>query len=181
MTKAKPKTSGPDPRQQLFDRLAEIAEFDEQDQLEAENRIDADSFEALVALAQEQLHCTDEEERLSSEAKQYRERKDDIRINLIPELMKKLGLVGSNGKGSFTFAGGKVNLESSIKASCTVANKPKLFAWLRRNNLGTLIKEDVSATSLASLVKDRRSDGLTDPPNLSIFELVKAKITRAKG
>lgn len=134
----------------------------------------------LILLAEEQLHCAAEEERLSAEAKQFRDRKDEIRITLLPDAMKRAGLVQSNGKGSFTFPGGKVSLETSLKVSCTNDKKPALFRWLRANNLGDVIKEDVGVQALGTLVKDRREDNLPDPPGLSIFEQVKSRITKAR-
>lgn len=176
MTAARRRTP-PQPPMELYLQQAEREEKAQVDQLLAAT---PEGMAGVITLAEEMQQCKDEADRLTAHAKQYKDRYDQIRCELLPAAMRAQGLVQSNGKGSFTFPGGKVHLETSLKASCTVQNKPNLFKWLRRNKLDDLIKEDVSATTLASLVKERREDGLMDPPGLSIFEEVKAKITKAK-
>jgi len=132
----------------------------------------------LIAAAEEMKYCKDEAERLEAEAKQYKDRYNQLRERTVPELMKKLGLLNAAGKGSFTFSGGKVHLETKIAASCTKANQETFFNWCRSNGAQDLIQETVNHNSLSAFIRERRGDALADPPGVAVFERVTAKITK---
>lgn len=134
----------------------------------------------LIQLANEMLTSKQESDRLEAEAKQYKDRYNQLRTKDIPDAMRALGYVNSSGKGSFTFAGGKVHLETKLSASCASVNQPGLFAWLRKQKAGDLIKEIVHPQTLTAFVRDRRAEGLEDPPGISVWEETKAKLTGTK-
>lgn len=137
-----------------------------------------DKFQALVQLAEEAVACKETIDDLEAKVKEYKQRYDELRKTLIPEAMKRLGIVSDTGKGSFTFSGGKVYLETKVKAGCTKAMEPKFHAWLRSHNAADLIKEAVNVQTLSAFVRERRAEGLDDPPYISIFEEVTAKISK---
>jgi len=62
----------------------------------------------------------------------------DVQGFKLPELMKEIGLLSITLK-----TGEKVEIKHVIKASIKEENKPKAFAWLRRNGHGSLIKDEV--------------------------------------
>ena len=135
----------------------------------------------LVLLAEEMLNTKTEIDRLTAEAKQYTDRYNQIRTRELPEKMKELGYVNSSGKSSFTFAGGKIHLETKLSASCASANQPVLYDWLNKNNAADMIKQVVHPSTLTAFVKERRAEGLEDPPGISVWEETKAKLTGTKS
>lgn len=158
--------------------LVGVAEQEEAD-LAEKIKIPATN-EDLIALAQEMLTSKQEAERLEAEAKQHKDRYNQLRTKDIPEKMRELKFVNSSGKGSFTFDGGKIHLETKLNASCAAINQPILFKWLRGNKAGSLIKDVVHPSTLTAFVKERREQGLKDPPGISVWEETKAKLTATK-
>lgn len=160
------------------DLLVGVAEQEEQDLAE---RIKVPATQQnLIALAQEMLLSKQEADRLEAEAKQHTDRYNQLRTQDIPEKMRELKFVNSSGKGSFTFDGGKIHLETKLNASCAAINQPVLFRWLRKNKSGDLIKDVVHPSTLTAFVKERREQGLADPPGISVWEVTKAKLTATK-
>lgn len=158
--------------------LVGVAEQEEQE-LARRTKIPATNND-LIALAEEMLTAKQEADRLEADAKQHKDRYNQLRTRDIPDKMKELGYVNSSGKGSFTFAGGKVHLETKVNASCASANQPILFAWLEANNAADLMKTVVHPSTLTAFVKERREAGLADPPGISVWEETKAKLTASK-
>lgn len=134
----------------------------------------------LIALAQEMLISKQESDRLEAEAKQHKDRYNQLRTRDVPDKMRELGFVSSSGKGSFTFDGGKIHLETKLNASCALTNQPVLYRWLRGHDAGGLIKDVVHPSTLTAFVKERREQGLEDPPGISVWEETKAKLTSTK-
>lgn len=135
----------------------------------------------LIPLAEEMLAEQETIANLEAQVKQHKDRYNQLRTREIPDTMRRLGMLNSAGKGSFTFRGGKIHLETRLSASCAQANQPELFAWLREHQAGDLIKEGVHQATLTAFVKDRREQGLEDPPGISVWEETKAKLTGTKG
>lgn len=138
------------------------------------------SNDDLIALAEEMLTAKQEADRLEGEAKQHKDRYNQLRTQDIPDKMRELGYVNSAGKGSFTFRGGKIHLETKVNASCTLANQPQLFEWLKQNDAADLMKTVVHPSTLTAFVKERREAGLADPPGIAVWEETKAKLTATK-
>ncbi len=152
----------------------------EREETEALNKVLGKDGGDLFEAAAEMLAAKNEADRLTAEAKQHKDRYDELRQTIIPDLMQKKGLVQSSGKGSFTFSGGKIHLETKLYAACTEANRPTLFSWLRKQKLGDVIKETVAPATLAALVRERREEGRDDPPGVSIHTETVAKLTGTK-
>jgi hypothetical protein len=161
-----------------FELLVGVAEQEEKD-LEEKTKVPV-TQQDLIALAQEMLLSKQEADRLEAEAKQHKDRYNQLRTRDIPDKMRELKFVNSAGKGSFTFDGGKIHLETKVNASCAAANQPLLYAWLRKNKSGDLIKDVVHPSTLTAFVKERREQGLADPPGISVWEETKAKLTATK-
>ena len=89
-------------------------------------------------LGQEQL---DLEEEIIEIEKELKDRKKELFLltsSTIPELMKEIGLT------SFSLDTGEtVDIKHIVKASIAVKNKVAAFKWLRDNNFGDIIKNQV--------------------------------------
>lgn len=166
-------------RESAMDLLVNVAQQEEK-ALEEKTRVPATNAD-LIALANEMLTAKQEADRLEAEAKQHKDRYNQLRTRDIPDAMRDLGYVNSSGKGSFTFAGGKVHLETKLSASCASANQPAFFGWLKANKSADLIKQVVHPQTLTAFVKERREQGLADPPGVSVWEETKAKLTATKS
>lgn len=166
-------------KESAMDLLVNVSEQEDR-ALAERTRVPATNAD-LIALANEMLTAKQEADRLEAESKQYKDRYNQLRTTDIPDAMRDLGYVNSSGKGSFTFSGGKVHLETKLSASCAVANQPVLFGWLAENKAADLIKQVVHPQTLTAFVKERRGQGLADPPGVSVWEETKAKLTATKS
>jgi hypothetical protein len=135
--------------------------------------------EDLIKAAEEMADLKREIDQLEAEAKQRKDRYDQLRKVVLPEAMKRLNMLNSKGKGSFTFSGGKIHLEQKLYAACTRENEPLLFEFLRVNGDEGLIRETVNSQTLSAYIRERRGEGLNDPPGVSVHEEVTAKLTRS--
>lgn len=145
---------------------------------QAEKGQEVETTSTAAELAEEMQACKEEADRLTGLAKEQTDRYNQIRKIELPDLMRKLGMVNSAGKGSFTFSGGRVHLEGKVHANLRKDDKPQFFEWLRGNGAEDLIKEDVNAQTLSAFVRERRAEGLTDPPYIVAFEETTAKMTK---
>jgi hypothetical protein len=148
----------------------------------------AEHFVALPAdasklgqLAEEMQGLRDQADELEGQAKQLKDRYNQIRQQELPELMQALGMVNSAGKGSFTFSGGRVHIETKVYASVRKEDTDAFHEWLRKNNAEDLIREAVNAQTLSAFVRERRGEDLPDPPYVVTYEERVAKITKVKG
>lgn len=158
--------------------IAADAELEEQ-QEEALANVPITS-EQLMSFAQELIDIEQQKAQLTADLKQVDDRRKQLRTQLIPDLMKALGMINSKGKGNFTYAGMRIQLEQKLHASVSEAGKPQLFEYLRKQGDEALIKETVNAQSLAAYVRECRAEGLNDPPGIAVFEEVTAKMVKAK-
>ncbi len=138
----------------------------------------AAAFPELVKAANELADVSDKVDHLEDELKTLKARKDHLRKGIIPDLMRKAGIVDSKNKGSFTIPGRKVYLETRVNASVTEENRPSFFKWLKAHKFGDMIKPTVHSSTLTSWVKLMREDGKVIPPTVSVFEETVAKVMK---
>ena len=131
----------------------------------------------LIEYAEEYRTLKDQKDQLEADLKGVNDRIKQLREVHIPQMMQKLGMVKGT-RGSFTFQGGKIHLETKLFASVPEPNRHGFFGWLRENGEGDLIKEQVNAQTLSAWIRSRREDQLADPPGVSIHELTSAKLTK---
>lgn len=130
----------------------------------------AASNEQLIAYAEELETLKREITSLESTIKTLKERYDHLRKVLIPETMEKLGMVTADGKGSFTLASGaRISLRNDTYASYLKQDQDKVFAWLRSNGLGDIIKETVHASTLRSMATELLSEGKELPKEIKVY------------
>lgn len=160
----------------LMDQM--LADAEEEDRLE--NLAIPATNEELIQIAEEMYDLKDELDRKEAETKQLKDRYDQLRKIVIPDAMKNLGMINSKGKGSFTFSRGKIHLEQKLYAACTKENQDVLFAFLRESGDDEIIREIVHPQTLAAYIRERRGEGLIDPPGASVHEEVTAKLTKSR-
>lgn len=161
-----------------LNELAADAEAEEKaDEAKAETPV---TNENLMTLAAELLQIEEQKAELEAQVKQVTDRRKQLRTQLIPDAMKALGMVNNKGKGVFTYGGFRIHLEQKVYASCSEAGRPLLLDFLRQNGDDELIKETVNAQTLSAYIRERRSEGLNDPPGVSVHEEVTAKTTKVR-
>jgi len=121
----------------------------------------------VAALGQELSDLRDEIGVQDQILKDLKFRKNTISKELLPGAMKAAGLVGDNGKGSFTLGDGtKIHLRTNLYASYVKAKQVAFFAWLIENGHKDLIKETVNANTLKAFVREQREEGNDIPQDL---------------
>lgn len=150
---------------------------DEANMEEAGKKI-GDTVPDLITKANEFANVCHEVDELEAKVKELKSRKDQLRKDIIPAMMKKAGLVDSKGKGSFTIPGCKIFLENRVNASVTEANKAAVFKWLRRNKHGDMIKEVVHPSTMSAFARAMREDGKTLHAGISVHEETVAKLMK---
>lgn len=134
----------------------------------------------LMEYAKELTEVEEEKKRITAELKQLDDRRKQLRTQLIPDMMKALGMVNANGKGVFTFGDARFHLEQKLYASVSKDQRPVFYAYLRERGDDNLIQEVVNAQTLSAYIRECRSEGLNDPPGVSVHEEVTAKMTKVK-
>lgn len=158
--------------------IASQAVLDDQVTAQLQTTVPKDaSYEALVDACQEMVTEKDEHDRLDAEAKQHKDRYEELRKQVIPNLMQALGLVRNN-KGQFNFPSGKIHLETKVYASCSGDNNEKFQRWLIAEGHQDMIKTVVNAQTLSAFVRERRESNLPDPPFVATHEETVAKLTK---
>ncbi len=133
----------------------------------------------ITEAAEELAQCMEREAQLTAELEAVKDRKEQLRTSIIPGLMQKHGMVRNN-KGSFTFSGGRVQLQTRVFASQYVkGERAELFRQWCEANAPDLLEARVGKDELAAFVKERREKGLSDPPGISIFERTVAQLVRS--
>ena len=94
----------------------------------------ADQVERLVAL-QERLELQE------TNMKNTKKELEHLSGEVIPTMMSEMGL--SHLK---LIDGSSVDVKPNYSASITIANKDAAFGWLRENNLGDIIKNEISVS-----------------------------------
>ena len=107
--------------------------FDEEIPMPSEEQLNL-----IAQLAQKYLAQEEKIEKLNNELQEEQKKMFDLSRYQIPDLMDEIGLK------SFTLKSGQVVLvDDKIKASISEANKFLAFEWLRTNEHGGLIKNEV--------------------------------------
>lgn len=99
---------------------------------------------------------------------------DFLSINVVPAKMEEEGVEATKIEGV-----GRVNLRSDMWT--TTQNSEALAEWLRENDLGDLLKEQVNGSTLKAFIKEQMKmrDGLTVPEELvKITPYTRAVITK---
>jgi hypothetical protein len=161
--------------------MAMIDQHDKQEELEMAKRaaVANETFPELVKAATEFANLSDELDTAEAKVSDMKARREHLRKMVLPDLMRKAGLVDTKNKGSFTIPGAKIYLETRVNASVTEANKAKVFKWLKDNKLGDMIKETVHHQTLTAFVRSLREAGKEIPPTVSVFEETVAKMKKA--
>lgn len=161
------------------------ADRDMLDAIQADSEKDAEptgSMDRLMALADEMENLKAVIEEQDREVKEMRKRYDELRRELLPEEMKRVGLVNEQGKGNFTLkTGGKIHLRGDLFASIKKADQDAAFEWLRANGHGDLIKETVHPGTLKSFCKEQLEHGANLPALLNAQPFTVATLTRRKS
>jgi len=100
---------------------------------------------------------------------------DVLRFEAIPTKMEEDGVEKVAYEGI-----GRVSLTADLRVSCLKAQKPHLFAWLRKHKLKDLITEDINTSTLKAWVKDRIKGAKELPPSeiMSVTPITRASITK---
>lgn len=94
----------------------------------------------------------------------------NLRTIAIPEEMARLGMVTSDGRGSFSLAGGeRLSIRNETHFSTKAEDRPKLLDWLRTNGAASLIKEDVHSSTLRAHCKELLADGRELPSFIAVY------------
>lgn len=140
----------------------------------------AEGSSNLADLATAMVRMKEEIDALEEARKNAQAKYDTLRKMDLPDAMRAAGLVSGN-RGSFTAAGGKIHLETKVYASYDKEQQDEVFEWLRTHGLPDIIKESVNASTLSSVVRERRDEGLPDIPNVKVFEETMAKFVRSRS
>jgi len=161
-------------RQQLEAMIAEDAEQSEKVQ-------DRAVTQDLVQKGIELETLKEEIERSEAELKALKDRYNELRLTEIPELMEKVG-VASGGRGGFTTAtGARISLRNDLHVGYNKEEEEQVFAWLKENGLGDLIKPTVHNATLKAVVRERLEDGKPIPPIITQYHQTSATLTKSRA
>lgn len=119
-------------------------------------------------------------DRLEAQAKGVREAVKRLETLVIPDLMRKAGIV-SGTKGNFTTdSGARISLRTDIHVGVKATEQHKLLGWLRDCGDDSLIRETVHPSTLKSHVKTLLKAGTKVPEFVSVFTETRAVLTRSK-
>ena len=138
-----------------------------------------EDVQVVMALAVEQHKIKEELDALKKKKSTLQERYDELRLNLIPDAMRKVGLVGADGKGSFTTDFGK-RCQLRTRTFCNVKadQRKTLHDWLRKENMGDLIQEAVNIRTLGTTVKELLGDGKNVPDFITVHHEISAVLVK---
>lgn len=100
--------------------------------------MDETTLESLATLCGKQLKLEMEYAEIEEALKAKKEELDNISKKIIPDVMNALGVT------KYVFSdGSELVLKDGLNVYIAAANKPKAYDWLRENNYGDLIKNEV--------------------------------------
>lgn len=155
-----------------------IAETEAEEKRLADNP-NSDSAD-LKDMAAEMVTLKNRIEELAAEKTSAQARYDHLRRAAIPDKLRQLGLVSSDGRGSFNFAGGKLILTRELHVSVRTANREALIEHLRANGAGSLVKETVNEATLKAHCRSLREEGKDIPPMIDVYEDQSVTLRRDK-
>lgn len=133
----------------------------------------------LVELGNEMQSLKDKIDDLRAQEKEVRERYDKLRLDVIPDLMTKVGIVDDTGKGRFTNSeGALISLRTDLHAGYRKADEPRVFAWLRERGMGDVIKETVHHGTFRALAREMLADGAPFPEFVTTYYETSATLRR---
>ena len=140
-----------------------------------------ETTESLTEMGQEMILLRTTIDELEGHAKELRRTYDDLRQRKIPETMEACGMVGPNGKGSFTLEDGStIFLKTSLYASYDKSTEEEVFDWLRANELGDIIKLTVHNATFRATIKELFEDGRELPAIIKAHPFKTAQVRRQK-
>lgn len=128
----------------------------------------ADQLKAISDLAARQIELEDEVAELEARLKEKKKDLDKVMMVDLPDAMAAAGcqaFVTSNGNG--------ITVKKDISASVSEAKRAEVCAWLRANNFGDLVSEDVTV----SFGKGREKDALELVEDLAARNLIPVRKT----
>lgn len=130
---------------------------------------------SLQELAIEQKAVKEVKEDMEAQLKLINARFDVLRFEAIPNKVEEMGL-----ESPVKLEGiGRVSLTPDILCSVKGGMKDNLFNWLRDHKMGSLIKEEVNASTLKSFVRKAITDGKDYPEDcLNVTPITKASILK---
>ena len=142
------------------------------------------SLEQVVALGQQLLELQRQTESLEHQLATSKEALRELAEERLPAALHRLGL-----KGLPLSTGETINVEDLISVTITEEQREAAHAWLRANNLGDLIKnevvvtfgkgEDAQAQHLLSLVQNMRDSRLLTAGSVQQVERVHPSTLKA--
>ena len=145
---------------------------------------EAERAQAIEDLKKELVKLSDRD--LAEKLMKTRDEQDELKaktsaLEVEKEAMTKVLLERWEAEGveSSRYEGlGLFSIVDDIYVSVPPEKKPDLFAWLREQGLGDVIREDVPYQTMAALVKERLEGGDPVPEQVKCF--IKQTIRRTK-
>lgn len=133
----------------------------------------------LVELGNELQDLRDELDSIKAKEKEVREKYDRLRLTVVPDLMRSVGIVVDD-KGRFTNGrGGLISLRTDLYAGYNKDEEDKVFAWLRKNQMGDVIKETVHSSTFKSLIRELIAEGKKVPEFVRVHYETSATVRRS--
>jgi hypothetical protein len=139
-----------------------------------------DSLE-LKDMAAELVALKDRIEELGAEKTLAQARYDHLRKSAIPDKLRLLGLISSDGRGSFNFAGGKLILTRELHVNVRAPMRESLIQYLRDHGAGDLVRETVNDATLKAHCRSLREEGKDLPPMVDVYEDQSVSLRRDKS
>lgn len=93
------------------------------------------------------------------------------------QLIEQLTMAGLD---SFTANNHKFTPTTTIYASCPEEDRPALFAVLREQGSGDLVKETINGNTLSAWVRDRLEHGVPIPPQIKTHPKTVVRVEKLK-
>jgi tryptophan synthase beta subunit len=148
---------------------------------EAQSTAPVGNMTRLMTYANELEVLSDEVDQLTAQLKQRKERYNELRKDLIPSEMERLGITSAGGRGVIsTTSGARINLRSDLHVSVKEADEQALNAWARSNGLASIVKEKIHGMTLKGVMRERLDEGEAIPPMVTTYYETYAVLTRSK-
>lgn len=139
--------------------------------------------EKLVTMCERLLQVREEMDELKRRTNDLKEEHDALSDHEIPVLMKQLGYVDENNKGSRSLPNGStVYLAPENQVSISLENRPNVIKWAQhRKDLSVFVKPDIHPSRLRSVLLQLLEEGREKeiPPEVTIFKKTVARVRRA--
>lgn len=140
---------------------------------------DDPTMSELVRLGEKMETVKDELDKLEATKKELKEKYDRLRFTLIPDMMRKVGIVDDSDKGRFTTGSGTlISLRTELHAGYLKQDEGKVFAWLRERDMGDVIKETVHHATFRSLAREFLGEGKPLPEFITQYYETSATLRR---